>query len=300
MNYNCPNQDCLFYKTSTLIVKDGSYRRGDDSRRIQRYRCKNCNKRFSPETFKLEYRQKKRRVNYKLMELLSSGVSMRRSALLLRISRKTVARKLIYLGEKSRMKQSQFLKSFEKKKISKIQFDDLITKENSKLKPLSVTVAVDEKNRYILDSQVSVIAAFGHLSEISKKKYGPRKSTHKEGLKRLFDNLRPIVSQVGSIKSDEHTLYPEYVRNYFPKAKYKAFKGDKAHVAGQGEMKKNKNDPLFAINHALAMLRANINRLIRKTWCTSKKIERLKDHLDIFTYYFNKIYLKNFSKPAAL
>lgn len=65
-------------------------------------------------------------------------------------------------------------------------------------------------------------------------------------------------------------------------------------------MKKNNNDPLFAINHALAMLRANINRLIRKTWCTSKKIERLKDHLDIFTYYFNKIYLKNFAKPAVL
>ena len=77
------------------------------------------------------------------------------------------------------------------------------------------------------------------------------------------------------------------VKMYFPKAKYDQFKGQKAAVAGQGELKKIKRDPLFYINHTFAMLRANINRLVRKTWCTTKKVSRLIDHLSIYSYVHN-------------
>ena len=35
------------------------------------------------------------------------------------------------------------------------------------------------------------------------------------------------------------------------------------------------------MNDTLAMFRANINRLIRKTWGTTKDPERLMDHLAI-------------------
>jgi hypothetical protein len=54
-----------------------------------------------------------------------------------------------------------------------------------------------------------------------------------------------------------------------------AFKGGKSGVAGQDELKKVGRDPLFWVNHTLAMRRANINRLIRKTWCTTKKVQPL-------------------------
>ncbi|MCP4050867.1 MAG: transposase, partial [bacterium] len=70
-------------------------------------------------------------------------------------------------------------------------------------------------------------------------------------------------------------------------ASHEKSKGEKGCVAGQGELKKVRIDPLFAINHTLAMLRANINRLVRKTWCTTKKPERLLDHLAIYTWFHN-------------
>jgi hypothetical protein len=31
--------------------------------------------------------------------------------------------------------------------------------------------------------------------------------------------------------------------------------------------------------------------LIRKTWCTTKDPRRLKDHLEIFMYYYNEVLL---------
>jgi hypothetical protein len=52
-------------------------------------------------------------------------------------------------------------------------------------------------------------------------------------------------------------------------------------------MKQNGHDPIFSINQTFAMFRANVNRLIRKTWCTSKRVDRLKTHLTLYAAYHN-------------
>ena len=290
MNYSCPNSHCNFYKSSDHVIKDGYFYRKNDSRSVQRFKCKSCLKRFCASTLTLEYNQKKRRVNYKIFKLLCSGVSIRRTALILKINPKTVERKLIYLGKKARIKNKRFLNK--RNKSHSIIFDDLITKENTKLKPLSVTIATDEDTRHILAVEVFQIPSFGHLAKKSRRKYGYRRCDHLKGLDKVFKSLTNFVWQDCVIKSDEHKKYPYVVSKYFPSAKHLTFKGERAHVAGQGELKKCGFDPLFVINHTCAMLRANINRLIRKTWCTTKDIARLKDHLDIFTYFYNQFYLK--------
>lgn len=51
-------------------------------------------------------------------------------------------------------------------------------------------------------------------------------------------------------------------------------------------------DPIFSINHSLASLRANINRLIRQTWCTTKRPDRLAAHLHLYVSYHNRKVLK--------
>jgi hypothetical protein len=80
--------------------------------------------------------------------------------------------------------------------------------------------------------------------------------------------------------------------DFFPNGHYQFFKGAKGSIVGQGELKKLKWDPLFMTNHICAMLRANINRLIRKTWCTTKDPEMLQKHLDIYMDFHNTILVK--------
>jgi hypothetical protein len=36
-----------------------------------------------------------------------------------------------------------------------------------------------------------------------------------------------------------------------------------------------------------AMMRANINRLFRRTWNTTKDPRRLRDHIDLYVWYHN-------------
>ena len=293
MKTTCPNSLCA---CPYFIVKDGSFYRREDSKMIQRFRCKSCGTRFSNATFTETYRQKKRRVNAPLLKLLSSGVSIRRSALLLGVNRRTVERKLPFLASRCRRINQRVLNQFQGRFFN-IQIDDLITKENSKLKPLSVSIAVDENRRLILGAEVSQIPAFGHLAKSAVKKYGTRKDEHFEGLTRLFQKISPIVSSEVQIKSDEHQRYPGFISAYLPRARHLTFPGQRGCVVGQGELKKVNFDPLFIVNHTCALLRANINRLIRKTWCTTKDPLRLKDHLDVFIYFHNQNLLRKALTP---
>ena len=271
-------------------IKFGTYKRRSDHRVIQRYRCRNCHKSYSSASDDAAYNQNKRQINHQIMMLLASNVSMRRIAILLHTTRKTVARKLIFLGGDCRRKLAKSAQSMSL--VTDLQFDELQTIEHSKCKPLSAAVAVNARTREILGFQVSSMPATGHLAKISRQKYGFRPDHRRHGLKALFKSIRPITSETARFLSDYCPFYAPVLKQIFPKAKHEQVLGDKACVAGQGELKKAGKDPLFCINQSFAMLRANVNRLIRCTWCTTKVPDRLSDHLAIYTYVHNTTLLK--------
>lgn len=220
--------------------------------------------------------------------LLCSNVSMRRIAKILKIHRATVARKLIYLAGIAELKQFDFLQAKSESPARHIQFDDLITHEHTKLKPLTVTVAIDADTREILGARVNTIGAFGKIAKKSREKYGVRKNNHIAGIVDLFGAIQSVVSPVAEIRSDRHKKYKPQVTQYFPSAKYRQFESAIAKDDGQGELKNKKYDPLFYINHTLGMFRANICRLIRRTWSTTKLAERLAMHIAVYIDYHNK------------
>jgi transposase-like protein len=291
MKRNCPKDTCK----SDQIIKNGFFHRKNDSRKIQRFKCKKCGTKFSSSTGTLEFGQKKRRVNFLLLKLFCAKVTQRRAARIAGVNKVTVARKFDYLSKKAALKNERFKRKLANDKSVHIQFDDLITKEKTKLKPLSVTVVVDAQRRFILEADVSQIASFGHLAKISKRKYGPRRSFHKESLEKIFINLTDVVDQSSLIQSDEHSNYNPVVRKYFPEANYKQYKSERGCVAGQGELKKTNFDHIFTINHTLAVMRDSLGTLVRRTWCTTQDPRRLKGHLEMFIYYYNQIYLGGLS-----
>lgn len=281
----CPNLPCQ----SLQFRKYGTYHRPSDGKRVQRWRCNRCKLHFSSATFQTPYRQHKRRVNPKVFQLLCSGVSLRRIALLLNLSRTTVARKLAFLARVSKERQRHFQKT--RPKVRQVQFDDLITLEHTKCKPLAISLAVEAPTRRILGFQVSRIPASGPLAEISRRKYGIRPNERPRGLGTLLTEIRGVLEDEVAFSSDEDPLYAALVRRQYPEAQHHRYPGGRGCVTGQGELKKLRFDPLFALNHTCAMLRANINRLFRRTWCTTKKKERLEQHLAVYMDFHNSILL---------
>jgi hypothetical protein len=291
MKRQCPDSACFSQKpdpSSGSVVRKGTYFRRSDGQRISRYRCRSCGKSFSSGSFLPCYRQKKRKLNHKLQLLLVSGVSQRRAAILLRVNRKTVVRKFHFLAAQAQAGQQSWLSRLALTPVSEVQFDDLETSEHTKCKPLSVALAVEPKSRKILGFQVSSMPAKGHLSRIAYRKYGPRQDQRSQGWHALFGNLKPIVSPTAVWLSDENPHYPRHLRAHHPGAQHRTTPGRRGCIAGQGELKKIGFDPLFSLNHTCAMLRANLNRLFRRTWCTTKTQQGLIDHLWIYMSYHNR------------
>ena len=266
----------------------GWYIRKSDAQKVHRFRCHSCGKTVSNATIDHAKWQKKRHHNHMIKMMLASNMSMRRIAKVLNIHQKTVARKLIFLGETLKRELDQVSLIH----VNNIQFDELQTIEHSKCKPLSVVMAVCKDTRQILGFHVSKMPATGLLAKVSRKKYGPRPDHRRQGLHQLFSELTHKHLHLKHAASDECPFYKPAVTRFFPSASYQQFKGQKGSIAGQGELKKQKIDPLFTINHTFAMLRANINRLIRKTWCTTKRIDRLIHHITIYTHVHNNVLLK--------
>ncbi|MEK6773401.1 MAG: transposase [Bdellovibrionota bacterium] len=282
---HCENEN-ITSENSLNIVRIGKYYRTSDSTSVQRYQCKKCLKSFSTATLQPCYSQKKRHKNEMLRRLLCSGVSQRRAARLLSLARKTVVRKFIFLG----IQAQEILRAsnLSLPSCDTIEFDDMETFEHSKCKPLSITLAVEFKTRRILGFEVSQMPAKSILARIAVKKYGPRKDLRFFGRRKLFKDIKTLIHHNALIKSDQNPHYPKDVMRHFPKASHETFKGRRGCIVGQGELKKIGFDPLFSLNHTCAMFRANVNRLFRRTWCTSKKPERLSYHLAIYAVYHNQ------------
>lgn len=149
-------------------------------------------------------------------------------------------------------------------------------------------MAINENKQEILGFEVSKIPASGKLADISRKKYGTRPSERNKHIAKLFTNIKGYVEEKVVFQTDEDTSYPSLIKKAFPASSHKRYKGAKSRSQGLGELKKLNYDPLFPINHTLAMLRANINRLFHRTWCTTKRKSALEYHLWVFTHFYNR------------
>ena len=254
--------------------------------RLRRHRCKRCQRTFSGPSRGPHFSDRKPQVNRQLFYLLCAGVSQRRCALLLRINRETVARKIRKYAPYFRSWHESWLKT---QTFSKpLLFDEMETFEHTKCKPLSIPIAVEEKSRFILGLHVASIPAKGKLAKIARKRYGRRENKRHDALTLLMNDMKAANATTVKIKSDKAPVYPKLVKTHFPKAMHLRYKGRRGCVVGQGELKAGGHDPLFYLNHNCAMIRDNLKRLSRRTWCTSKKPEQLQNLLNIYMVFHNR------------
>ncbi len=282
MRYSCRKCDFVG-AVCTKTVRYGHFYRTSDRTWVQRFRCNTCRTYFSTATYHPYFRQKKRHKNRMLRELLSSSVSQRRAARILRINKVTVERKFRFLA----LEAEFFLRkrNLLQPKAKVIEFDDMETSEHSKYKPLSITLAVESETRRILGVEVSQMAT--KVNSPRAKRYLPRPDTRREGRLTLLKRIKDLVEEDCVIKSDSNPYYARDVREVFPHARHIQYEGKRGASTGQGELKKLRFDPIFSLNHTCAKIRADVNRLFRRTWCTTKRADQLYAHLVLYADYHN-------------
>ncbi len=289
----CPFRGCLSHADSAgfRFRRAGSYRRGCDQRQVARFVCRTCQRRFSSQTFRLDYRLRKPQVDGWILRCFVSKVTHRQTARILKIDRKTVQRRLLrfgpalfdlHRGHLDRATRSGGLRG-------SFSLDELETFEgNRRLCPVSVPVLIERRTFFVVWAETAQMAARGRLGarEQEKKRerermFGVRRSGAREAIGRCLDALRTAHAPgLVEVVTDQKGLYRAEIR--------RRFQGRiGAHVTESSKRARNRSNPLFAINHTFAMLRDHVSRLVRRSWGASKKREALKRHLWIWAAWRN-------------
>jgi hypothetical protein len=290
---HCPNPGCADHLGGLRFQRDGSFLRRCDGRRVPRFRCGRCARRFSLQSFRLDWRQRKPHVNVALFGCLISKVTHRQAARVLRIDRKTVHRRLRLWGPAlRRFHAAQLVRARRRGGLSGFfSFDELETFENDRrLQPLTVPVLIHRKTRFLVHLEVAPLPARGGLSPRDRERkerraaaFGRRVSGSAAAVERCLLALKDVHAPLAPVEliTDRKRSYPPLVRRMFP---HRA-----AFVRESSGAVRNTLNPLFAINHTLAMLRDQVSRLVRRNWGASKRADQLVHHLWIFAAWRNYV-----------
>ncbi len=290
---HCPNPRCQHHKTPAddFYINRGSYVTKHDRQRVPRYQCKKCKMTFGSRRFSPIARQHKPAANTPLGHLLSSGVTLRRCAKVLGVTRVTVARKFAWLAERARVKHAAALAT-DKLKSAYVQFDEMETFLGNKLKPLSIALAVRAKTGQIIAAKVASMNCHGPLAGKARDFYGKRPDTRHKARTDVLKIVGAIAKESITIATDGLRLYGPLIKGVLPKARHEV------HIGGRNKKKQQQQqapqgkgkqpfDPLFRLNHTCAKIRADLSRMARRTWATTKRTWALQDHLDIYIAYTN-------------
>jgi hypothetical protein len=164
------------------------------------------------------------------------------------------------------------------------------TFEHTKCKPLSISIAVNGTNGKIIDTEVAYMQCKGHLAKISRNKYSWTLDTRQAASESVFQTVKKIAPPTVHIVTDKKTAYITWIGNVLPRADHDKFKR-KVNIKNSYRHNKKKKqkvfEPLFYLNMACAKIRADLARMRRRTWTTTKKMERLQDQLLIYTAWVN-------------
>jgi hypothetical protein len=281
----CTNESCLSRAPDGIFLwhRAGFFARQADGRRVQRFRCRTCRQRFSTQSYRLDFRQQKPHVNRSLLSCLISKVTHRQTARVLHIDRKTVHRRLRCFGPALRDWHEVFLRRAQRRGglRGSYSLDELETYEQDRrLQPVTVPVLIHRKTRFVIHLETAALAPRGNLSpsdqfrrDLRAAKCGPRRSGSRAAVRSCLEKLRAVHASGAMLElvTDQKSTYPVLAKEIF---------GNRiaAHVQESSRRARNTLNPMFAINHTLAMLRDHISRLVRRSWAASKLHDQLQVH----------------------
>ena len=290
----CPHSDCASVSLRGFRYRrHGCFSRACDGRSVQRFRCRTCRRTFSTQTFRLDYRLRKPALHFHLMGLFASKVTHRQSARILHCTRRTVARRLALLGSHCQAFHRRMLARARARcgLLGVFQLDELETFEhNRRLAPVTMPILIGRKSYFIVDLKTAALPCRGGLSksdrikkEEREKASGKRTSGSREAVEACFRTLAEVHFPRGpvSVETDRKPSYATSLRRIFGRRLF--------HERTHSREKRNYANPLFPINHTLAMARDSVSRLVRRTWAASKKRERLAWHAWIWAVWRNYV-----------
>ena len=279
----CPRSDCPAHRSGRPFrcQRAGLYSRRCDRRRVQRFQCLTCQRGFSTQTFRVDYRLKRPGLLLPLLRDRYSKVTHRQSARTLFCSRSTEERHFRRIAEHCReLHDSRLAEVAARGGLGRsFLLDELETYEHHRTKkPVTVPVLIERKSGFVLDLKVGSMVARG-----KRRPGAARRSESRQRVREAFRLLWDFApkDRVIGVTTDVKPTYAAILRRLFGKRCF--------HIQITAKRLRDGRNPLSPVNHTCARLRDGVSSLVRETWAASKKRRGLRERLAIWICYRNYI-----------
>jgi transposase-like protein len=283
----CPNPACRSFAEPApgFFVRAGRYQPHCRAHAVPRFRCRSCGRRFSRQSFRADWRQKKPHLNATLLRLIVSCVGQRQAARALGVARRTVERRVRWLAAHALAFQEQGLRNAVLE--GPFQLDEMESFEANRYQPVTVPVLIDRKTFFIVSTAVGPLRRKGRLTTHQRSRraeheavHGRRRSGSLRAVRRVLSRLIPLTANQPVVLESDH-------KQLYGRLGLKMFGSRFAWRTHSATARRDRGNPLFPINHTNARLRHFLARLRRRTWCVSKSRFALQEHLQIVVLWAN-------------
>ena len=288
----CPNVACEQHTepADRFYRRHGFYRAKCRPHPIPRFVCKSCERGFSRQTFRMDYRDHRPNLNAPLFLLFATGLGLRQASrnlgLTLRCTElkfRKVARHLrnLNLNVRGPLMGTRTL-----------QFDELETHEGRRnTRPLTLPMLIDKESRFVIWAMSAPIRPRGKMTDARRRaiaqdgrRHGPRRDKSMRANRAVLTRGAQICRKLKRVvlETDEKSSYPNLAARAFGRRRL-------THHRTSSKLPRTTWNPLFPINHTEAMVRDLMSRLRRRSWLASKHGWCLDLHLQLFMTYRNYV-----------
>lgn len=285
----CPNPKCDAHREPQGVWywRIGYYAARCRMEPQQRFQCRQCERKFSRQTFRHDCGDRKPDTNEPLLKLLTSGVGLRQAGRVVGLDIHSVQGKLRKFARTCGLLHRNL--SPQLPANGTYVLDEEETFETDRSRPLTMPVLIERRTWFVVEATAGTIRRLARRGskrrrrqEAYEAKNGRREDQSRECVRRTLVSLKERTGERRlTLQSDEKSSYGTLLREVF---------GDLAvHEQTSGMAPRTTHNPLFPINTTLAMTRDNNGRLRRRSWLVSKECECLIQQAQLFLVYRNYV-----------
>lgn len=292
----CPNPLCVHHRPEEApeircrkwYHKDGTYPSKCLGKRVQRFVCTRCGRKFSARTFSLDYGVKKRLPYRRIFDQINSGSGIRFLARNLKVTDKVITNRIARLARQAVAIHALLRDQFSL--TEEVVADGFESFTVSQYFPNNIHIAVGKQSQYLYGADYAHIRRKGRMTDCQKQKREQVEKRWKAppgGITASFSRIIRHISRYGAkdVKISLQ-LYTDEKQEY-----RQVLEGISwiHHVTTCSHVARTLRNNLFAVNYYDRELRKDQGNHTRETVEFSRDVNNAMDRIWMYSAYHNYI-----------
>ena len=291
----CPNPECRYHnprdiprpRSNPWYHRDGTYPSKGFSRRVQRFTCTRCGKKFSTHTFSLDYGVKKHLSYRRIFDQMNSGSGIRFLARNLKVTDKVIINRIARLARQAIAVHALLRDEFEL--TEDIVADGFESFTTSQYFPNNIHVAVGKDSQYLYGIDYAHIRRKGRMTEKQKHRREELERRWKAPPGNISASFARIIRHLDRYRSEntgDLVVYTDENQEYSQVLERVTWIH---HHTISSRISRTLQNPLFPVNYYDREIRKDQSNHTRETVEFSRDVNNAMDRLWMYSGYHNYI-----------